>query len=723
MSHNPYTSSAPLLSTADNSAHLLSPHAIARKVSSLSNSSSTYSNQTQHSFTSNQSSASQGSVVVSKSADVSKATIQSSVLDYIKNSDSDFNPNELFQQRQQRNFITNFDKTPSQKLPSRAVPGPEPRETSPLSFDQNHNDQHNSDLDLGRQPLAIGSGDESEIPTRKNSSIFFNDSFEEEPEDENFDDDDYDYDYDDAEDDDDMPSPPRSPPREIDPGKLYGLYDFSGPDPSHCSIARNEPVYLINDQDNYWWLIKKLTKQERVQLTTERNLNKSEQELNEAGDEYLLSDEEDGKIGFVPAECLETYGERLARLNCFKNEELEKSSRDLLVSSNPSSSDNVLGSPVIFQKTPDTTISRSGSILRDGTKQLINKSVTFEDLGVLELNENSDSGGEDEEFPSHYNIPEIEEIHREIHADDDKKSEILSETFPSESPLVISKRKSTSGSPSPPKDMSLSEITPDTPQSDYQTPIPAPLNIFAKDNVSPEYRTPGECKSSEENEDATPVENYKTPQEHDYDYGNFTDEYLDDKDTWTQTPTSERLRRSEILTRLNQVTSDIQNELDGYDEDLDYRDTHQVFGTAEDKYLSDDYDSRNSYLLSFQDQRDSVAENDEDEDLGEYKGFDDKEKYLDDKEKVLDDKALGEEVGSGYGDILADLDHGSDLDNLPQDQSSPLRPQTSLPKPTTPDSKILAARRKSTPVHDMFVPILGKFDELAEKLAEIDDML
>lgn len=35
-------------------------------------------------------------------------------------------------------------------------------------------------------------------------------------------------------------------------------------------------------------------------------------------------DKEDGKIGFVPAECLETHGERLARLNCHKNEEMEK---------------------------------------------------------------------------------------------------------------------------------------------------------------------------------------------------------------------------------------------------------------------------------------------------------------------------------------------------------------------------------------------------------------
>ncbi|ODQ79866.1 hypothetical protein BABINDRAFT_161544 [Babjeviella inositovora NRRL Y-12698] len=87
-----------------------------------------------------------------------------------------------------------------------------------------------------------------------------------------------------------LQSPPRSPPRELDPDKLYALYDFSGPDPLHCNIARDEPVKLINDEDNYWWLVRRLS---------------------------------DNKVGFAPAEVLETYGERLARLNCWKNEEIE----------------------------------------------------------------------------------------------------------------------------------------------------------------------------------------------------------------------------------------------------------------------------------------------------------------------------------------------------------------------------------------------------------------
>lgn len=137
------------------------------------------------------------------------------------------------------------------------------------------------------------------------------------------DDDLYDY-YDD---DDDMllpPLPPRSPPRELDPDKLYGIYDFSGPDPSHLALSRDEAVFLINDQDNYWWLIRKLTKDERMDKKR-RILEEAEKNNEFVLDlELVETQSDDGRIGFVPAECLETYGERLARLNCFKNEEIER---------------------------------------------------------------------------------------------------------------------------------------------------------------------------------------------------------------------------------------------------------------------------------------------------------------------------------------------------------------------------------------------------------------
>lgn len=82
---------------------------------------------------------------------------------------------------------------------------------------------------------------------------------------------------------------PLSPPKELDPEKLYALYAFHGPDPSHCQLRQDESCTLLNDQDSYWWLVRR---------------------------SY------DSKIGFAPAEILETFPERLARLNCWKNENM-----------------------------------------------------------------------------------------------------------------------------------------------------------------------------------------------------------------------------------------------------------------------------------------------------------------------------------------------------------------------------------------------------------------
>lgn len=125
---------------------------------------------------------------------------------------------------------------------------------------------------------------------------------EDEDEEENYSDD-YDFDrkFEDAdfegesgnveeENDDYQPLPP---PRELDPDKLYALYAFNGHDSSHCQLGQDEPCILLNDQDAYWWLVKRIT---------------------------------DGKIGFAPAEILETFPERLARLNCWKNENMSSQS-------------------------------------------------------------------------------------------------------------------------------------------------------------------------------------------------------------------------------------------------------------------------------------------------------------------------------------------------------------------------------------------------------------
>lgn len=77
------------------------------------------------------------------------------------------------------------------------------------------------------------------------------------------------------------------------------MYAFNGPDPSHCQLEQDEPCILLNDEDTYWWLIKRCR---------------------------------DNNIGFAPAEILETFPERLARLNCWKNENMASSAINSLQS-------------------------------------------------------------------------------------------------------------------------------------------------------------------------------------------------------------------------------------------------------------------------------------------------------------------------------------------------------------------------------------------------------
>ncbi|CAK9681653.1 SH3 domain family protein [Candida parapsilosis] len=224
------------------------------------------------------------------------------------------------------------------------------------------------------------------------------------------------------------PSPPRSPPRDLDPNKLYGLYDFSGPDPSHCSLTRDEPVHLLNDEDNYWWLIKKLTKEEKIARY---------QQTNDASVD-IDSDREDGKIGFVPAECLETHGERLARLNCHKNEEMERLVENELQ---------------LIDRQPKT-------------KKTI-KTVAFENLGNLMDSDDEEKDGEEQcdnqqrnghghtsitscTFTTSNDEHDIRKILELYNVDLNElqppsqlqiqEPETLSDVYPMEAPLIINKR-------------------------------------------------------------------------------------------------------------------------------------------------------------------------------------------------------------------------------------------------------------------------------------------
>lgn len=512
------------------------------------------SDQTHHSHTSHAS-----LVIVDQNvAGLARLSIQLSVLLYIKNNDSDFDADLVYQDRQQRH-VTQFA-----------------REYSPSTAPKVEKVEKEVD-----ETLFNGSFESLDRSLEDQDDYDDYDDFGDEDDEE-------------EEDDDDMllpPLPPRLPPREMDPDKLYGLYDFLGPDPLHCTLSRDEPVYLVNDLDNYWWLIKKMTKKERLHLGRQR------QELFPE-----ISDDEDGKIGFVPAECLETYGERLARLNCFKNEELEKSGADPLAPEAHSKesidstveSHSIQGSSESVQGARQTPLlGRTGSILKkSGSLRQSNKLVTFENLGALVL-EGEISDTEAIDFADLYYSFSHEDLHHP-QEDDERQSEVLSDLYPAEMPLQVSKsprkKKPDLTDLQPPNydTSSIGSFSPDTP----------PIGHFQHDE---EQRT---------------------------------------------------LRRSLIMDRLSQVTMDIQEQM----------------SSDNDDYTCDVYSS-----------------------------------YGDDDEKAHGDDAF--------------------LDCSQDDNVTPLTSTNSLNNVALSPKRVSSAPVGKKPRNEIVSPVLGKLDELTEKLAELEHML
>lgn len=558
-------------------------------------------------------------------------------------------------------------------------------------------------------------------------------------------------------------SPPRSPPRDLDPDKLYGLYDFSGPDPSHCTLLVDEPVYLINDEDNYWWLIRKLTKLERLKRM---RLNGQEFQID------IESDEEDGKIGFVPAECLETHGERLARLNCFKNEELEKKS-----------------------PTPSSLQESTDSFKNQRQTATTKKSVTFENLGDI-----IDDYSDEEIKSDHENIRQNLDLYNNLepptHLQEIKEPEVLSDVYPAETPLIISKNNNNN------KDSSNKTATPTFQMS----------NTFDAVFVQPKQRSSGlfDDASIGSYSPDTPVK-AKSPLRVE-----VQDDDSDEMGRNNSLSSMSSLRRSVILDRLTQMTSDIQEQLqlDGYNEDEDEDEEEQEEDAGEveeeldeDKHKEDDETEKESTDVEQGSSRDSDHEvhgfsfeesseqftsdddyDDDDDDNVEHHSpsndgnveSQDYDYQNDDHTPQLIDQhdyskhqqqtptnfhsissAISPKLQRLLSTTLSSVQHRTpppvsqltspNFHRSPPPQShqqyavSPLN-YNRLPRSTTSiddetssteennDDNItpltsmnsltpIEERRKLKPVHEMFMPILGKFDELAEKLAELDDIL
>ncbi|SCW00220.1 LAFE_0B12090g1_1 [Lachancea fermentati] len=200
------------------------------------------------------------------------------------------------------------------------------------------------------------------------------------------------------EDDDEDDYQPLPPPQEMDPDKLYALYPFQGPDPSHCQLYQDQSCILLNDQDSYWWLIKRC---------------------------------DDGRIGFAPAELLETFPERLARLNCWKNENMSGQS----LGSNSTQSKNVS----IHEETTDR-------MQLSSPYNKSSKSVSFNDVvsyaeRYMEEDDEEDDPLSTEENP---NALEVEDklYERKVDLHEDDASEVTSDvSFNTGSTLPLQVKK------------------------------------------------------------------------------------------------------------------------------------------------------------------------------------------------------------------------------------------------------------------------------------------
>ncbi|KAK6881376.1 Bud site selection protein 14 [Candida tropicalis] len=241
------------------------------------------------------------------------------------------------------------------------------------------------------------------------------------------------------------------------------------------------------------------------------------------------SDDEDGKVGFVPAECLETYGERLARLNCFKNEELEK-----------------VCAPLAREESAVSLNKKSGSN-SSSTNNVAKKSVTFENLGDI-IDEYSDEEPKDD----HDNIRQNLQFYNDLGAikplntsnQQDQQPEVLSDVYPVDAPLVV------------PKNNNSKNVLDKSAYSNTITPTLQSSNMFEDLFVKPKQQN-----KNKEYDDVsigsfspdTPVKG-KSPLR--TEIGDALDDDEED-DQVARNNSLSSLRRSVILDRLTQSTKSI----------------------------------------------------------------------------------------------------------------------------------------------------------------------
>lgn len=92
-------------------------------------------------------------------------------------------------------------------------------------------------------------------------------------------------------DEDDGSSSLSIPNESIDFDLVYSLHNFAATVEGQASVVKGDSLFLMDDSNSYWWLVRVLTTQE---------------------------------VGYIPAENIETPFERLARLNKHRNVDVRR---------------------------------------------------------------------------------------------------------------------------------------------------------------------------------------------------------------------------------------------------------------------------------------------------------------------------------------------------------------------------------------------------------------
>lgn len=139
--------------------------------------------------------------------------------------------------------------------------------------------------------------------------------------------------------DDDGSSSLSIPNESIDFDLVYSLHNFAATVEGQASVVKGDSLFLMDDSNSYWWLVRVLTTQE---------------------------------VGYIPAENIETPFERLARLNKHRNVDLASATQEELQENVQTSRDRIRGIRAGNSGSPLNPLPHRKSVIFTNTSQVFN---------------------------------------------------------------------------------------------------------------------------------------------------------------------------------------------------------------------------------------------------------------------------------------------------------------------------------------------------------------